>query len=151
MLTKCECFKLYERFGGLYLQKPPFLFCLSALSFYLLSINDFIFRIPHVFVTLFSAYHLYKHCLYFHSKSIAKVVSFVFLSFIATFFYKNDVCTDTLLMPLLFTAISKMMLYFEMKSTRKLTYSSVFLGFAILTKGRISIALFSFAIIPCLI
>ena len=132
---------IQERFGGAYLQKPPFLFWLVGSSFSLFGISNFSFKLFPFLFTLLGGYFTYCFAHSFYSKTIARLSLLIFFTVEATFIYSNDVRTDTVLMPLVIASIWQLLLFCKNNSSKHILYGSVALAFALLTKGPLAIAL----------
>ena len=84
--------------GKDYLDKPPFLFWVSALSMKLFGVNNFAYRLPSLLFSLLTLYSTYKFCLLYYKKEIALMAALVLASCQAFFLINHDVRTDTILM-----------------------------------------------------
>jgi 4-amino-4-deoxy-L-arabinose transferase-like glycosyltransferase len=97
MLTNHHYLELIDR-GQDYLDKPPMLFWLSALSMRVWGVKDVAFRLPSVLFALLAIYSTYRFALLFYRKEIALLSALVLASCQALFLITQDVKTDTMLM-----------------------------------------------------
>ena len=97
MLQNKSFLQIFDQ-GNDYLDKPPMLFWLSALSMYLFGMNDFAFRIPSILMAILAIYSTYKFTLIYYSSEIAGLAALILASTQAMFLITHDVRTDTMLM-----------------------------------------------------
>jgi len=137
---------IQERFGGAYLQKPPFLFWLVASSFSLFGVSNFSFKLFPFLFTLLGGYFTFRFAYSFYSKHIARLSFLIFFTVQATFIYTNDVRTDTVLMPLVIASVWQLLLFCKNNNTKHILYGSLALALAVLTKGPLALALIFIAV-----
>ena len=97
MLLNKSFLQVYDQ-GKDYLDKPPLLFWVNALSMYIFGINDIAFRLPSIFMAVLAIYSTYKFTLLYYAKEIALLAALVLASSQAMFLITHDLRTDTMLM-----------------------------------------------------
>ena len=131
--------------GKDYLDKPPFLFWVSAFSMKIFGINNFAYKLPSLLFSLLAIFATYKFCLLYYKKEIALMAAVILASCQAFFLINHDVRTDTILMSWVIFSIWQLACWFK---TDKIIY--FFLGCAgiaggMLTKGPIALLVPIFA------
>jgi len=91
--------------GKDYLDKPPFLFWLSALSIRIFGASNFAYRLPSLLFALLAIYATYRLCRLLYNESTARISALVLATCQGLFLWTNDVRTDTILMSCVITAI----------------------------------------------
>lgn len=104
MLRNGDVLQVHYR-GGDYLDKPPLLFWLSALSFKLCGVHDWSYRLPSILFAFLGAYSTYRFALLDHSREVAWTAALMFGGSIAFFLMCNDVRCDTILTASVISAI----------------------------------------------
>ena len=144
MMLSGSYLQVYE-LGKDYLDKPPFLFWVSALSMKLFGVNNFAYKLPSLLFSLLALYATYKFCLLYYKKQIALLATVILASCQAFFLINHDVRTDTILMSWVIFSIWQLACWFK---TDKIIY--FLLGCAgiaggMLTKGPIALLVPIFA------
>ncbi len=80
-----------------YLDKPPLLFWLSALSYKAFGVSYAAYKLPSLVAWLFGIYAIYRFALLWYDQKIAYHSALVAATSLAGFMMVNDVRTDTLL------------------------------------------------------
>ena len=88
-----------------YLDKPPLLFWLSALSFKILGFSSFAYRLPSVLAAFLGIYATYRLAKLLYDPATARLSAAILASTQAYFLFCHDIRTDTLLTALVITAI----------------------------------------------
>ena len=88
-----------------YLDKPPFLFWVSALSMKIFGVNNFGYRFPSILFALFALYATYRLAKLLYDENTARVAALALGVCQGIFLMTNDVRTDTILMAWVVTAI----------------------------------------------
>ena len=83
--------------GKDYLDKPPMLFWMSALSMKLLGVYDWAYRLPSLLFLGIALYATFKFTLLFYNVQIARLATLILASCQAFFLIAHDVRTDTML------------------------------------------------------
>ncbi len=97
MLANKSFLQVYD-LGRDYLDKPPMLFWLSALSMKIFGINHFAYRLPSFIFALLAIYSTYRLALLYYKKEVALLAALILASCQAMFLILHDVRTDTMLM-----------------------------------------------------
>ncbi|MEO6583495.1 MAG: glycosyltransferase family 39 protein, partial [Ferruginibacter sp.] len=97
MLQTGSYLQLYD-VGKDYLDKPPFLIWVSALSMKIFGINNFAYRLPSFLFSLLALFSTYRFASLFYIKRIAIMATIVLATCQAFFLMNHDVRTDTILM-----------------------------------------------------
>jgi hypothetical protein len=134
MLHQPDKLKLYFR-GHDYLDKPPLLFWLSALSFQLLGVHNWSYKLPSILAAVWAVYATYRHARLHHSSQVALWAAFLFASSVAFLLMTNDVRTDTLLTAGVITAIWTGGEFLVTGHFRWLVAASMAVAAAMLAKG----------------
>ena len=130
--------EIYDR-GVDYLDKPPLLFWLSALSFKLFGISNFSYKLPSVLfslLALFSTYHLGKAL---RNEKTGFYSALILSSCQAYFLINHDVRTDTILAACTIFAIWQLYLFTQNNHLLNLFFGALGISGAMLTKGPIGI------------
>jgi len=141
MVEGSDWLAIKERFGEPYLQKPPFLFWLVATSFSCFGFSNLSFKLFPFLFCLLAGYFTFRFAKEFYTKTIAYFSAIVFFTLESTFFYSNDVRTDTILMPLVIFAVWQSLLFCKKKQTIYAISTAIAIGLAMLTKGPLGFAL----------
>jgi 4-amino-4-deoxy-L-arabinose transferase-like glycosyltransferase len=144
MLKNGQFLQVMHR-GSDYLDKPPLLFWLSALSFKLFGINNWAYKLPSFLSALLGIYGIYKFSLLFYSRTIAENAAFILASSLGLLLITNDVRTDTMLLGMTACAIWQVAVFIQTNKWRSLLGAAIFIGLAMLTKGPIGLVLPCFA------
>jgi len=137
--------------GEPYIQKPPLLFWLSALSFRIFGLSNFAFKLPLLlfsFAGLYSTYRLGRSLYGTHTGILAALL--LGTSQIS-FLYNMDIHTDTLMQSLV--AFALWQLYDFMAAGRNLNFILGFcgIGLAMLSKGPMGAVVPAFAVVGYLV
>lgn len=137
---------LYDK-GQEYLDKPPFLFWVSALSMKLLGVGNFSYKLPSILFALWALYATYRLTRLLYNDATARMAALVLATCQGMFLMTNDVRTDTILLSWVVTSL---WLIKEWDVTRRYKYlfmGYAAIGFGMMTKGPIAlmVPVFSFA------
>lgn len=124
-----------------YLDKPPLLFWLSAMSMKIFGINNFAYKLPSVLVGLLCIYSVYRLMKVWYNEEVAYWSALILASSQTFFLIHNDIRTDTLQIG--FTLFSLWQLV-EIERTKKWKYiigAGIGIGFGMLAKGPMSLML----------
>ena len=138
MMTSDNWLHIYDR-GADYLDKPPFLFWVSALSMKVFGVNNFGYRFPSILFALWAIYATYRLARLLYDENTGRVAALILACCQGMFLMTNDVRTDTILMGLTITAVW-MIKEWEMK--RRMHYmvlGSASIAFGMMTKGPIAL------------
>ena len=96
MLKSGEYLQVFDRFED-YLDKPPLLFWLSALSMKLLGVGSWQYKLPSILFSLFGMFSTYKLGKRLYSEEIGRHASWILGGSFAMIMINNDIKTDTIL------------------------------------------------------
>ncbi len=123
--------------GADYLDKPPLLFWLAALSFHLLGVHTVAYKLPTLLAVLMGLYATYRLAALFYNQDVARMAALMTASTQAFFLFTNDVRTDALLTGFVMLSIWQLTLYTQTLSHRALAVGCVAVAMAMLAKGPI--------------
>lgn len=147
MLDNKSWLQVYD-LGYDYLDKPPLLFWLSAISMKLLGVHDWSYRLPSFVCILLAVYSTYRLTLLFYQKEIAQLSAMVLAASQALFLISHDVRCDTMLMGWVAFSLWQMAAWYQ-KGVWK-NFLAAFIGIALgmMTKGPIALLVPAFAFVP---
>lgn len=138
MLERNSFLQIFDQ-GQNYLDKPPLLFWLSALSMQLLGVYDWAYRVPSLLILIAGIYATYQFAKLHYGSSIGKLSAMVLASSQAVFLISHDVRTDTMLMGWVMLSIWQLSLWFKEQRWRNFILAFVFIGCGMMTKGPIAL------------
>jgi 4-amino-4-deoxy-L-arabinose transferase-like glycosyltransferase len=97
MMSTGNYLQVYD-LGSEYLDKPPFLFWVSATSMKIFGVNNFGYRFPSLLFSILALISTYKLARLYYSNSIALLAALVLASCQGFFLMNHDIRTDTILM-----------------------------------------------------
>ncbi|MBL7945845.1 MAG: glycosyltransferase family 39 protein [Flavobacteriales bacterium] len=145
MLLRDEWLELFYRDSD-YLDKPPLLFWLSALSFKLFGVHAWSYRLPSILFAFLGLYSTYRFARLYHERDLAVNAALIFGSSAAFFLMCNDVRCDTILTGAVITAVWLGCAWLEQGRWAQLLGLSVAVAAAMLAKGPIGLVLPALAI-----
>lgn len=104
MLYSHNWLHLLDR-GNPYLDKPPFLFWISALSMKIFGVGNFGYKFPSILFGIWTIYATYRLARKLYSDNTARMAALILASCQGMFLMTNDVRCDTILMSWVVTAI----------------------------------------------
>ncbi len=129
---------LYDH-GINYLDKPPFLFWVSALSMKIFGVGNFGYKLPSILFALWAIFATYRLARLLYNDATARMAALILATCQGMFLMTNDVRCDTILMSWVVTAI---WLVKEWDVSRKLHHLLLgfgAVGFGMMTKGPIAL------------
>jgi 4-amino-4-deoxy-L-arabinose transferase-like glycosyltransferase len=138
MLQSGNYLQLFDQ-GKDYLDKPPLLFWVSALSFKLFGISDFSYRLPSVlfsFLGIFATLQLGRRL---YGEKVGFYSALILASCHAWFMMNLDVRTDTILAACTIFGIWQLYIFMDQQRWGNLFWGSVGVAGAMLTKGPIGL------------
>ncbi len=138
MLQSGNYLQLYDR-GQNYLDKPPLLFWVSALSYKLFGISNFAYKLPSVLFSLLGI--LATFCLgkRLYGVKAGFYAALILASCQAWFMMNQDIRTDTILAACTIFAIWQLFLFMDEQKFIHLISGSIGVAGAMLTKGPIGL------------
>lgn len=122
-----------------YLDKPPLLFWLSALSFKLFGIGNWQYKLPSILFSilgLISTYNLGKRL---YNERVGHYASLIFGSSFALIMINNDIKTDTILVSSIVFSLWMLLSAIETNQWKYFVGSALGISAAMLTKGPIGL------------
>lgn len=138
MAVSGDYLHLYDK-GKDYLDKPPFLFWVTAVSMKAFGVNNFGYKFPSILFALLALYAVYRLTRLLYDEQTGRMAALILGCCQAMFLMTNDVRTDTILMAWTITAI---WLIKEWELSRKLKYllaGSAAIAFGLMTKGPVAL------------
>lgn len=103
MLQSSNYLHVYDR-GFDYLDKPPFLFWVNALSMKVFGVNNFSYKLPSILFALLALYSTYRLARLLYNEQVGRMAAVVLATCQGMFLMTNDVRCDTILMAWVITA-----------------------------------------------
>ncbi|MCC7502200.1 MAG: glycosyltransferase family 39 protein [Flavobacteriales bacterium] len=127
---------LHLKFRGQdYLDKPPLLFWMSALSFKLLGVHNWSYKLPSILFALLGLWSTFRLAKLYYGREVGVNASLMLGSSLAMVLMTNDVRCDTMLMGCVITATWCGAEYLERARWSWLLGASLAIGAGMLTKG----------------
>ncbi|HEX8333836.1 MAG TPA: glycosyltransferase family 39 protein [Segetibacter sp.] len=147
MLENNSFLQVYD-LGVDYLDKPPMLFWLSALSMKIFGINHFAYRLPSFIFALLAIYATSRLTLLYYKKEVAVFAALILASCQAMFLILHDVRTDTMLMGWVIISIWQLAQWNETKKIRHFVIGCIAIAGGMMTKGPIALIVPIAAFVP---
>ncbi|MFM8743705.1 MAG: ArnT family glycosyltransferase, partial [Cytophagales bacterium] len=138
MLQSGNYLQLYDR-GQNYLDKPPLLFWVSALSYKLFGISNFAYKLPSVLFSLLGILSTFCLDKRLYGEKAGFYAALILASCQAWFMMNQDIRTDTILAACTIFAIWQLFLFMDEQKWIHLISGSVAAAGAMLTKGPIGL------------
>ena len=122
-----------------YLDKPPLLFWIAALSIRIFGVNSFAYKLPSVLGLLLAVFSTYKFSHLYFKKEASLVAALVLASCQAFFSMANDCRTDNLLIGFSCLAIWQLASYIRHEKWINLVTGFIGTGLAMLAKGPLGL------------
>lgn len=147
-MLRSKSFLQVHALGRDYLDKPPLLFWLSSLSFWLFGAGTFSYKLPSVLFALLGIYSTYRFALLYYTRRVALLAALMLATTQALFLITNDVRTDTMLMGAVIFAIWRLAAWTESGRLGDLLAGCIGVGLALLSKGPIGLIAVGAALLP---
>lgn len=134
--------------GADYLDKPPMLFWLSALSMRLFGVNALAYRFPSFCFALLALYSCYRLCRIWYNRDIAWISVLVLASCQAMFLINHDVRTDTMLMGWVTLSLWQLAAWYQSGKWSNFLLAAVAIAGGMMTKGPVALMIPVFAFLP---
>ncbi len=138
MMESGSYLQIFDR-GRDYLDKPPFLFWVSALGMKIFGVGNLGFKLPSIFFALWSLYATYRLTRSLYDENTGRMAALILGVCQGMFLMTNDIRTDTILMSWVITAVWMIR---EADLKRKWYYvlgGGASIAFGMMTKGPIAI------------
>lgn len=138
MLERGDYLHVTNRYQD-YLDKPPLLFWLSALSFKIFGTSNFAYKLPSLLFALLGIFSTYKLGKLLYSEKTGMLSALMFASCQAMFLITNDVRTDTILTGAIILSIWNIAAFNQSGKWISLLAGFVGIALAMLAKGPIGL------------
>lgn len=147
MLSNHHYLEVTDR-GRDYLDKPPMLFWLSALSMRVWGVNEAAYRLPSALFALLAIYSTYQFALLFYQQEIALLSALVIAGCQALLLITHDVRTDTMLMGWVMLSIWQLAKWLLRGQWGSFFVAAFAIAGGMMTKGPIALMVPVFAFLP---
>ncbi len=138
MLKSGDYLHVYDR-GLNYLDKPPFLFWVSAASMKVFGVNNFGYKFPSILFALLALYATYRLARLFYGEATGRMAALVLASCQGMFLMTNDIRCDTILMAWVITAVWLIQEWYVQCKPKYILLGFAAIGFGMMTKGPIAL------------
>ena len=138
MLESGSFLQIYER-GSDYLDKPPLVFWLTALSYALFGVSEVAFRLPSVLFSILGNYATYGLAKRYYGTQVGYWAALIIASCQAFFLFNHDVRTDTMLTGSVIFAIWQINEFLHTGRNRHVWLGFTGIAAAMLAKGPIGL------------
>lgn len=141
MLQTGNFLQIYEQ-GRDYLDKPPLLFWLSTVSYYLFGIHNWSYKLPSILFTLLAIYSVYRFSKLYYDEATALLASLFTASAQAVMLMNNDIRTDNLLLGSVMLAVWQIgEIDRGSKKSKHAALAGVGIGLGMLAKGPLGLVI----------
>jgi 4-amino-4-deoxy-L-arabinose transferase-like glycosyltransferase len=138
MADNSSFLEVYHR-GEDYLDKPPLLFWLSAVSFKVFGVHSWSYKLPALLVLLLGLFATYRFTQLWYSKSTAQLATIMLASCQALIQMTNDVRTDGLLLGFTMLVLWQASIYLKHGGWKPILISSLGIALAMMSKGPLGL------------
>jgi 4-amino-4-deoxy-L-arabinose transferase-like glycosyltransferase len=147
MLERNSFLQIYD-LGKDYLDKPPMLFWLSALSMKIFGISDWAYRLPSFIFLIVALYATFKFAKLKYNQRVAELAVLILASCQAFFLIAHDVRTDTMLMGWVALSIWLIAKWESSNAWSDFVWAMVAIAGGMMTKGPIALVVPVLAFAP---
>ena len=148
MLERNSFLQVFD-LGKDYLDKPPMLFWLSALSMKIFGVHDWAYRLPSLLFLGVALYSTFKFTQLYYSTQTARLATIILASCQAFFLIAHDVRTDTMLVGWVMLTIYALAKWAEGSKSNKYFYLGIVsIAGGMMTKGPIALVVPILALAP---
>jgi 4-amino-4-deoxy-L-arabinose transferase-like glycosyltransferase len=138
MMESNNWLQLFDR-GNDYLDKPPFLFWISALGMKIFGVGNFGFKLPSILFALFAIYATYRLARLLYGEATGRMAALIFGTCQGLFLMSNDIRTDTVLMSWVITAVWLIKEWDVHRKLYHLLLGCAAIAFGMMSKGPIAL------------
>lgn len=147
MLERNSFLQIYD-LGKDYLDKPPMLFWLSALSMKIFGIYDWAYRLPSFIFLMLALFATFKFAQLKYNQTVAYLAVLILASCQAFFLIAHDVRTDTMLMGWVALSIWLIAKWESSNAWPDFLWAMVAIAGGMMTKGPIALVVPVLAFVP---
>ena len=129
-----------------YLDKPPFLFWISALSIKIFGVYSWSYKLPSILFSLLGIYSTYSLSKLLYNQKAGILAAMILASCQAVFLMNQDVRTDNILSSAIIFSLWQLVAFIQNARMIHLVFGFVGIGIAMLTKGPIGLMMPVFAL-----
>jgi 4-amino-4-deoxy-L-arabinose transferase-like glycosyltransferase len=129
-----------------YLDKPPFLFWISALSIKLFGVYSWSYKLPSILLSILGVYSTYSLAALLYNQRTGIIAALMISSCQAIILMNQDVRTDNILSSAIIFSLWQLYAFIEKNRMIHLILGFVGIGIAMLTKGPIGLMMPVFAL-----
>lgn len=138
MMESNNWLQLFDR-GNDYLDKPPFLFWISALGMKIFGVGNLGFKLPSILFALFAIYATYRLARLLYGEATGRMAALIFGTCQGLFLMSNDIRTDTVLMSWVITAVWLIKEWDVHRKLYHLLLGCAAIAFGMMSKGPIAL------------
>lgn len=138
MMESDNWLQLFDR-GIDYLDKPPFLFWISALGMKIFGVGNLGFKLPSILFALFAIYATYRLARLLYGDATGRMAALIFGTCQGMFLMTNDIRTDTVLMSWVIIAVWLIKEWDVHRKLHHLLPGCAAIAFGMMSKGPIAL------------
>lgn len=138
MMVSGDYLHIYDR-GVDYLDKPPFLFWVSAASMKVLGVNNFGYKFPSILFALLAVFATYRLARLLYDEKTGRMAALILGTCQGLFLWTNDIRTDTILMSWIIVAIWLIKEWEIKKQLKYLLLGCATIASGMMTKGPVAL------------
>ncbi len=138
MLKSGEFLQVLDRHED-YLDKPPLLFWLSAISMNLFGVGSWQYKLPSILFSLLGLFSTYKLAARLYDEKVGRYATMILGGSLAMVMINNDIKTDTILVSAIVFSIWMLVSFLQTKKLLYLVGAGIGIAAAMLTKGPIGL------------
>lgn len=127
--------------GHDYLDKPPLLFWLSALSFKIFGVSNWAYKLPSFLFAVLAVFSTVRLGQLLYDRKTGLLAGLMLSSCLGVFIITNDIRTDTILLGSVSFAVWQILLYLKTKRWLSLVAGFAGIAAAMLTKGPLGLVI----------
>jgi 4-amino-4-deoxy-L-arabinose transferase-like glycosyltransferase len=145
MLQSGSYLEVFDQ-GKDYLDKPPILFWMSALSMKIFGVSNFAYKLPALLILLLGVYALFQLALYWYNQETALLAALLLCFNNAWLLMTNDVRTDGVLSGFIVFAVWQLISFHKNGKWINLLGASIGIAGAMMAKGPIGLVIIAMAV-----
>lgn len=124
---------------GDYIDKPHFLFWISALSYHVFGVTGFAYKFPSFLFTVLGAYSVYRLVNELYNRETGKLAALIYASSFCVILANNDVRMDAILTAAIAYSTWQLVAYVHQQKIISLVGASLGLAVGFATKGHVGL------------